>query len=288
MNKIFTYLSLTKPRISVLFAFTGIVGLSVEGSLSVMSFQYWMIILAIFCVGGAANALNQYFERDIDARMERTAKKRALPMKKISPKNALIFSLAMAIFGVFLAIYFGNYLAGFISIFLILFYSLFYTLYLKPRTPHNIVIGGVAGALGPVIAWVAVTGSLSWIPLVMFAIIFFWSPPHFWALALYYKDDYAKVGFPMLPVVKGESVTRKQIFVYSLTLLPLTLSLYFLGTFGWLYGFCALVSSLCFIYGAWAIYKNASLAYCKKYFVYSIFYVAILFIGMLVDKILIS
>ena len=281
MNKIFTYLSLTKPRISVLFAFTGIVGLSVEGSLSVMSFQYWMIILAIFCVGGAANALNQYFERDIDARMERTAKKRALPMKKISPKNALIFSLAMAIFGIFLAIYFGNYLAGFISIFLILFYSLFYTLYLKPRTPHNIVIGGVAGALGPVIAWVAVTGSLSWIPLVMFAIIFFWSPPHFWALALYYKDDYAKVGFPMLPVVKGESVTRKQIFIYSLTLLPLSLSLYVFDVLGLFYAVTAFILGLGFIAGSYLIYRDASLKFCKQFFAYSIFYIAFIFIAML-------
>ena len=281
MNKIFTYLSLTKPRISVLFAFTGIVGLSVEGSLSVMSFQYWMIILAIFCVGGAANALKQYFERDIDARMERTAKKRALPMKKISPKNALIFSLAMAIFGVFLAIYFGNYLAGFISIFLILFYSLFYTLYLKPRTPHNIVIGGVAGALGPVIAWVAVTGSLSWIPLVMFAIIFFWSPPHFWALALYYKDDYAKVGFPMLPVVKGESVTRKQIFIYSLTLLPLSLSLYVFDVLGLFYAVTAFILGLGFIAGSYLIYRDASFKFFKQFFAYSIFYIAFLFIAML-------
>ncbi|MBI2608909.1 MAG: protoheme IX farnesyltransferase [Deltaproteobacteria bacterium] len=288
MKKLNAYISLTKPRITVLFAFTAIVGLVSEGSLSASSLRFWMIIMGVFCVGGAANAFNQYFEREIDARMERTATKRSLPLGILTPFEALLFSVVLSVLSIILLYSFGNVWTALIGVGLILFYSFFYTLYLKPTTPHNIVIGGVAGALGPVLAWVGVTAGLSLEPILMFLIIFFWSPPHFWALALYYKDDYAKVGFPMLPVVKGESVTRKQIFIYSLTLLPLSLSLYFLGTFGWLYGCLALVSSLGFIYGAWAIYKNASLAYCKKYFAYSIFYIAILFIGMLVDKLLIS
>lgn len=284
MKTVSAYLSLTKPRISVLFAFTGIVGLAVEASLSASTIQYWAIILGIFFVGGAANALNQYFERDLDAKMARTASKRALPLGKIYPRDALTFSLIMALSGILLLVLFGNFLAGFIGLGLILFYSLFYTLYLKPRTPQNIVIGGVAGALAPVIAWVAVTGRIDWTPLLMFAIIFFWSPPHFWALALYYKDDYAKVGLPMLPVVAGDSVTRRHIFVYSLTLLPLSLSLYFLGTLGWLYALSALVLSVGFVVGAFLIYRKASLQFCRQFFAYSIFYIAFLFIAMLVDS----
>ncbi len=283
MKKLSTYLSLTKPRISVLFAFTGIVGLEVQGSLSAVTFQYWAIVLGIFFVGGAANALNQYFERDLDAKMTRTAQKRALPLKKITESAALTFSLIMALSGILLLIIFGNFLAGFIGLGLILFYSFFYTLYLKPRTPKSIVIGGVAGALAPVIAWVAVTGRVDWVPALMFAIIFFWSPPHFWALALYYKDDYAKVGLPMLPVVAGETVTRRHIFIYSLTLLPLSLSLYFLEALGLLYAFSALVLSVLFVVGAFLIYRKASLRFCRQFFAYSIFYIALLFVMMLLD-----
>ncbi|MBI2027961.1 MAG: protoheme IX farnesyltransferase, partial [Deltaproteobacteria bacterium] len=266
MNLVSAYLNLTKPKISVLFAFTAIVGLNAIVSVSLEPLTFWMIVLGVFFIGAAANALNQYFERDIDARMKRTAQRRSLPLKKISPRSALIFSLVLCLLGVALLYIFGNVLASLLGASTIVFYSFFYTLYLKPRTPYNIVIGGMAGSMGPVLAWVAATGSFAWEPIIMFLIIFFWSPPHFWALSLYYKDDYASVGLPMLPVIKGETETRKQIFIYSLTLLPLTLSLLLTGVVGWFYAAVSFFSTLLFIIGAFVIYKNSSLLFCKKYF----------------------
>src|SRR3990167_3130649 len=204
------YLELTKPRISLLFATTGLAALVLEGSLSTS----WILVLAIFLVGGSANSFNQYFERHIDSQMERTAQKRPLPLKKMSPLSALSFSIGIGVIGLGMLFQWGSLLASLLGLFTILFYSFFYTLWLKPRTPYNIVIGGAAGAMGPLIAWAAVTGTLSWIPLAMFAIVFFWTPPHFWALALCCKEDYAKVALPMLPIVAGEEATRKQIFYY--------------------------------------------------------------------------
>ena len=277
------YLSLTKPRISLLFAITGLAALLVEGSLLSAPFRLWMIVLGIFLTGGSANAFNQYFEREIDKQMGRTAQRRPLPQGKIAPRSALIFSFFIGIFGTLLLRAFGNGFAAGLGLGTILFYSLFYTLWLKPRTPYNIVIGGVAGAMGPLIAWAAASGSIGWVPFIMFLIIFFWTPPHFWALALYHKEDYEKVSLPMLPIVAGDAQTRKQIFLYSLILMPLTLSLFFMRAFEWLYGLSAFLLSAYFVWRAFRVYREKNIKAYRQLFHYSIAYLMFLFLVMMAD-----
>lgn len=276
------YLTLTKPRISLLFAFTGLTAFMMEGSLG-NSFRMWILVLAIFLVGGSANALNQFFEREIDARMSRTAKKRPLPLGLISPQNALIFSLMIGLIGLGILWIYGSFLAFILGLATILFYNFYYTLWLKPRTPYNIVIGGAAGAMGPLIAWASVTNQVWWAPLVMFLIIFFWTPPHFWALALCCKEDYQKVGYPMLPLVKGDEATRKQILYYSYSLLPLSLSLYFFKGMGIIYLVTSFILSFLFILEAVKIQKNPAIKNYWKFFGYSIAYLFLLFTVMIVD-----
>ena len=280
------YLNLTKPRISLLFAITGLTAILVERNLLKEPLRLWMIIIGIFLVGGSANAFNQYFEREIDKIMTRTANRRPLPQGKISPLGALLFSLISGMVGTVLLWYFGNILAAFLGLGTILFYSFYYTLWLKPRAPYNIVIGGIAGAMGPVIAWVSATGTLNWIPILMFLIIFFWTPPHFWALALYYKEDYKKVSLPMLPLVIGDAKTRNQIFYYSLALLPLSLSLYWIHAFKWFYGLFSLLLSLYFIWKAFCVYRTQETKPCQELFRYSIAYLMGLFLVMIVDTLL--
>lgn len=277
------YLNLTKPRISLLFAFTGLTVLYMEKSILSDPLRVWMIAFAIFLVGGAANALNQFFERDRDQLMQRTAKKRPLPQGLISPRGAVIFAALSAGIGNFMLWYWGNWLAVALGVGTILFYSFYYTLWLKPRTPYNIVIGGVAGATGPLIAWAAATGSLAWTPWILFFLVFMWTPPHFWALALCCKDDYSKVGLPMLPLVKGDEFTRKQILLYSITLLPISLSLWFTGLVGNLYLISATVLGLIFIYGAIEVCRKKTTAVYWRFFAYSILYLLLLFAVLIVD-----
>jgi len=277
------YLNLTKPRISLLFALTGLAVLLMHPSVTADPGRLWLIVLAIFMTGGSANAFNQYFERDRDKLMVRTAKKRPLPLGLISPQAALIFSISLGIGGTFLLWYLGDPLAFVFGLGTIVFYSFYYTLYLKPRTPYNIVIGGVPGAMGPLIAYAAVTGGVGWVPFIMFLIVFFWTPPHFWALALCCKEDYAKVGLPMLPLVAGDEVTRKQILYYSFTLLPLSLSLYFLKAFGMIYLVSSTILGLLFILGAVKIYRQKTTKACWQFFAYSIVYLLLLFVAMMVD-----
>lgn len=277
------YLNLTKPRISLLFAFTGLTVLYMEKSLLADPLRIWMIALAIFLVGGAANALNQFFERDRDQLMQRTAKKRPLPQGLISPRAAVIFAALSASIGNFMLWYWGNWLAVGLGVGTILFYSFYYTLWLKPRTPYNIVIGGVAGATGPLIAWAAATGTLTWAPLILFFLIFMWTPPHFWALALCCKDDYSKVGLPMLPLVKGDDFTRKQILIYSITLLPISLSLYFTGLVGKIYLFSAGILGLIFIIGAVMLCRLKTVKVYWQFFAYSILYLLLIFAFLILD-----
>jgi heme o synthase len=277
------YLNLTKPRISLLFAITGLAALIVEGSLLNDPSRMWLIVLAIFLTGGSANAFNQYFERDVDSRMERTAKKRPLPLGEVSANNALIFSVATGVIGSVVLWYYGGWLAAAFGVGTILFYSLYYTLWLKPRTPYNIVIGGMAGATAPLIGWAAATGHVAWAPLFMFLIIFFWTPPHFWALAICCKEDYARVGYPMLPLVKGDEATRRQILGYSLTLVPLALGLAYVADFGLIYGIGALLLSSYFVWEAWAVYTTKTIKSCWRLFAYSIVYVMLLFGCMILD-----
>lgn len=276
-------LNLTKPRISIHFALTGLAAMVVEGSWSLKSLRLWLIVLGIFMVGGAANALNQFFEREVDSQMARTAKKRSLPLGLVTPTEALVFSVALALGGLVILAIYGGWLATFWGVFTILFYSFYYTLWLKPRTPYNIVIGGAAGAMGPLIGWAAVTGNVGIAPLVMFLIIFFWTPPHFWALALCCKEDYQTVSYPMLPNVVGDDKTRDQIVYYSYSLLPLSALLYYVGASGKVYLVTSFVLSLLFILGALRLRRLKTTRVYWQFFAYSIVYLLLLFMVMIVD-----
>ncbi|OGP07418.1 MAG: protoheme IX farnesyltransferase [Deltaproteobacteria bacterium GWA2_45_12] len=278
-------LNLTKPRISLLFAITGLTAILVDGTRTSPSLWMWLVSLAIFLVGGAANGFNQFFERDIDRQMVRTAKKRPIPQGKVSPRMALIFSIVLAIVGNVMLYELGGFWSFFWGVFTIVFYSFYYTLWLKPRTPYNIVIGGAAGATAPLIAWSAVTGNfLGLVPFLMFLIVFIWTPPHFWSLALYYKEDYEKVSYPMFPNIKGDKATKSQIFWYSALLFPVALSLYFFGILGVVYLVGAFILNLVFLYGAWMVMKKNDTKIYRKFFAYSIFYLLLLFALMMADK----
>lgn len=279
------YLNLTKPRISFLFAFTGYTALVAEGTLSMKDYRFWLIVLAIFVVGGAANAFNQYFEREIDSQMARTAKKRSLPMGRLKPRDALAFAVVMSIAGNAMLYVWGGWLSAFWGVFTIAFYSFYYTLWLKPRTPYNIVIGGAAGATAPFIAWAAANQSVGWVPFIMFLIVFLWTPPHFWALALCCKEDYAKVSYPMYPNIYGDQSTRRQILWYSLSLIPVTVSLGLFG-FGPVYILSAAVLSFLFVLGAIRLIKFPSSKRYWQYFGYSIIYLFLLFALMIVDALI--
>ncbi|MBX7147458.1 heme o synthase [bacterium] len=278
------YLTLTKPRISLLFAITGLAAFIMEGSMMKTPGKMWLLVLAIYMTGGAANALNQYFERDVDAQMARTAKKRPLPQGKISPMSALIFSVVLGAAGTFVLWFFGGWLSALLGIGTIIFYSFYYTLYLKPRTPYNIVIGGVAGATGPLIGWAAATGQIGLAPFIMFLLIFLWTPPHFWALALGCKEDYKKVSYPMLPLVVGDEATRKQILLYSFTLIPTTLALYFIGASGMIYLISTTVMGILFVIAAIHLYRKKTTKSSWGLFAYSIVYLLLVFVAIMVDS----
>lgn len=221
------YWQLTKPNITILFVITGLTALIVQGGDAFAApLRAASILLAIFCTGASANAFNQYLERDLDARMERTRRKRPIPRGLISPNQALTFVVVGGTLGIVILGLMSNILSAFLALTVILFYGLIYTLWLKPRTPYNIVIGGVPGAMAPLIAWAAVTNTLSPAAWLMFGMVFMWTPPHFWALAIYIKDEYAGASVPMLPVVKGDAHTRRQILLYTMVLVPMSLLFY--------------------------------------------------------------
>jgi len=276
------YFQLTKPSIMLLVIFTGTTSLVIQGSLVDHPVKFLLVLLGLFLSGGSANALNQYFERDIDAKMGRTARRRPLPMHQVSPTGALVFSVGIGVLGVAIFAVFFNLLTAALALGTILFYSLFYTLYLKPTTPQNIVVGGIAGAMAPVGAWTAATGAMAWEPWIMFAIVFFWTPPHFWALALYCKDDYEKVDLPMMPVVKGDQKTIDQIFVYTLVVVGVSLSL-ILFRAGWFYFATAAVLGGLFIQKASRLRREHSEKSFRSLFGYSILYLFALFTAMMVD-----
>ncbi|MBI4237053.1 MAG: protoheme IX farnesyltransferase [Deltaproteobacteria bacterium] len=277
------YWQLTKPRISLLFAVTGLTAFVVHGALLREPVRLALLTLAVFLIGGAANTFNQYFERDIDKQMRRTAKKRPLPLGLMTPRAALLFGIVLGLLGVGLLWWRGTPLGALLGLGTILFYGFYYTLWLKPRTPYNIVIGGAAGAAAPLIAWAAVTGRLDLVPILLFLLIFFWTPPHFWALALCCREDYARVALPMLPIVAGEEETRRQIFYYSLILLPLSLGLAAVHPVGWLYlGSAGLLGAL-FIWFAWRLLRDKTDRAGWRLFGFSILYVLLLFLLLMVD-----
>ncbi len=282
-SKISAYFQLTKPTIMLLVVVTGATALVMEGSLLRNPAKFILVLVALYLTGGAANALNQYFERDIDAKMTRTSGRRPLPRNKITSKNALIFSLFIGVAGILIFGIFFNWFSAALSLLTILFYSLFYTLFLKPNTPQNIVIGGAAGAMAPVGAWVAATGSMSIDPWILFLIIFFWTPPHFWALALVYKDDYRLAELPMMPVVNGDTKTFRWIIMYSWVLVAVSLTLYFSQAAGLLYAIVALGLGFLFIKKSINAKRSRSESLIKGLFGYSIVYLFGLFLAIIVD-----
>jgi protoheme IX farnesyltransferase len=278
------YLSLLKPRVMSLVVFTALTGLAVAPA-PIHPLIGFTALLCIAVGAGAAGALNMWYDADIDARMTRTAR-RAVPMGRVKPGEALAFGIVLAAFAVMTIGLLVNALSAVLLAFTIFFYAVIYTMWLKRSTPQNIVIGGAAGALPPMIGWAAVTGSLSFEPILLFLIIFFWTPPHFWALALYRADDYARVGVPMLPVVAGEMTTRRQILLYTLVLVPLGLAPWPLGYAGFLYGVTALVSGAVMIALAWQVYRERSPddRASKHLFAFSVLYLFLLYAVLLVER----
>src|SRR4051794_8596335 len=283
------FLALTKPRVMSLVVFSGLCGLLVA-PLRLPLVLGFTAILCIALAAGACGALNQWYEADLDAKMRRTAK-RPLPAGRMDRQTALHFGVGLSGFSVLLMGLATNWLAAILLAASILFYLLVYTVWLKPRTAQNIVIGGAAGAFPPLIGWVSATGHFAPLPLLLFAIIFLWTPPHFWALSLFVRSDYAAAGIPMLPVVAGVQNTRQQIFLYSLPMAAAAVAPWPLGLAGPIYGITAAVLSLVFVVLAGRVLANratepAEMGPEKKLFAYSVFYLFALFTVLVADRFL--
>jgi heme o synthase len=285
------WFALLKPRVMSLVVFSGLVGLLVApGHLHpVLGFT---AILCIAVASGAAGAINMWYDRDIDAVMRRTAK-RPIPSGRIEPGEALGFGVTLAVSSVIVMGLAINIVAAGILALSIAFYVFVYTMWLKRRTPQNIVIGGAAGAFPPVIGWAAVTGGVDVMPLLMFAIVFFWTPPHFWSLSLWANDDYARAGVPMLPVVSGAKETRRQIVIYTLVLVPVTLLPWLLHETGAIYGVSAMALGVGFLASVWRVARDRQNAEgvsltrdapARAAFKYSILYLFVLLAAMAVDR----
>ena len=281
------FFALTKPRVMSLVIFTGLCGLlAAPGSVNpVIGFT---AILCIALGAGGAAALNQWWEADIDAGMKRTAA-RPLPAGRMMRTDARDFGIALSGLSVITMGLAVGWLAAAILALSIVYYAVLYTIWLKPRTPQNIVIGGGAGAFPPMIGWVAVTGEVTLMPILLFAIIFMWTPPHFWALALFVKSDYAEVGIPMMPVVRGDRSTRTQVFVYAVLLLPVAVMPWLIGGTGAIYGLTALALSLAFVALSVPVLTHRPNAGDpmraeKRLFTYSILYLFAIFTALVVDR----
>lgn len=278
------YVALTKPRIIELLLVTTVPTMIVaeRGLPSV-----WLMVCTVLggtMAAGGANAINMYVDRDIDRLMERT-KGRPLVTGAMSPRAALTFAICLEVVAFVFLWATVNLLSAVLAVAACLFYVFVYTLWLKRTTTRNIVIGGAAGAVPTLIGWSSVTGTLDWAPVILFAIIFYWTPPHFWALALYRKSDYERAGIPMMPVVAGDEETRKQILIYTILTVPTTLLLYPLGACGMPYLLGAGVLGLWFIYRAWRLYKEATNKEAVVLFKYSITYLLLLFMVLTADAI---
>jgi len=284
-SSVLDYILLTKPRIVLLVMITAVAGLVVEGSLLRDPARFALVLFAITLTAGSANAFNQYFERDLDAAMARTRKRRPLPLHRVSERGALGFAIGVGAASVLLLWWAGNALSAWLALGTIVFYGFFYTLWLKPRTVHNIVIGGAAGAMGPVIAWAAASGGIALAPVLLFLVIFLWTPPHFWALALCLQDDYRLVRIPMLPIVKGEAETYRQIELYTIALVALTLAMPFLHAGGVIFAIVAAGCGAVFVWKAVRARRAATVPSAWNVFAYSIVYLFVLFLGVIADAI---
>ena len=273
--------SLLKPRVMSLVIFTGFAGMYLAPS-ALHPMIFVASLFAIAAGAGASGAINQWYDQDIDAVMERT-KTRPIPAGFIAPAEALTLGLVISVISVLLLGLATNWLAACLLAFTIFFYAVVYTIWLKRSTPQNIVIGGAAGALPPVIGWAAVTGTLSIEPLVLFAIIFMWTPPHFWALALVKNDDYARAKVPMLPVVAGSLETRRQIVIYAVLLAPLAVVPSFIGMASIGYGVIATIAGALFVLMSLQLYKTGDDKHAMRLFAYSIIYLFTLFLVLVID-----
>ena len=277
------YIALLKPRVMSLVVFTGFVGLAIAPG----DIHPVLATIAVLCIAvgaGASGAINMWYDRDIDAVMGRTDK-RPIPSGRVDADEALSFGVILAGFSVLVMALAVNWLAALLLTATIGFYVFVYTMWLKRRTPQNIVIGGAAGAVPPVIGWAAVTGDVTWLPVVLFAIIFVWTPPHFWALALWKRGEYADAGVPMLPVVSGERATKVQIVAYSVLLAALALAPWAMAATTAVYGVTAAVLSALFVIGAVQVMRaeEGDMKPAKMLFGYSILYLFALFGALLAD-----
>jgi protoheme IX farnesyltransferase len=276
------YIALLKPRVMSLVVFTGWVGLYLApGHLHPL-----LAAVAVLCIAvaaGASGAINMWYERDIDALMERT-RDRPLPAGRMAPGDALGFGVVLAVAAVGLMALALNIVAAILLALTIGFYIVIYTMWLKRRTPQNIVIGGAAGAFPPLVGWAAATGQIGLPALALFALIFFWTPPHFWALSLYRTGDYAKAGVPMLPVVAGARETKKQMLLYTVALWPVALAPTLLGAASWLYGAPALALSAAFTVCALRVMRDPGTRAAKQMFGFSLLYLFLLFALLVVDR----
>jgi protoheme IX farnesyltransferase len=275
------YLALMKPRVMLLVVYTGVAGLVLAGT-PMNPVLAFVAVLCIAFASGAAGALNMWYDRDIDAKMERT-RERPIPRGRIEPSEAAAFGVIVTIAAVCLMGLAVNLLAAGLLLLATVTYVFVYTMWLKRRTPQNIVIGGAAGAFPPMIGWAAATGHVGLTSVAMFLIIFFWTPPHFWALSLFRAADYARAGVPMMPVVAGIASTKRQMLAYTLLLLPLGVTPYFLGAAGPLYLGGSIVLGLLFVKSAVSVLRDGTDRSSKRMFGFSILYLFLLFGLMMVD-----
>ena len=277
------YPSLTKPRIIILLLVTTVPTMMIaQGGMP----SLWLVLLTLLggtLAAGGANAINCFLDRDIDGIMART-RERALPAGWVEPGRALVFGISLGVLAFVVLALGANLLSAALAIAALAFYVFVYTIWLKRSSTQNIVIGGAAGAMPPMVGWAAVTGGLGWPALVLFAIIFLWTPPHFWALALRYRSDYARAGVPMLPVVRGEEETRRQMLLYSVLLVASSLVLVPVAAMGWLYLGAALALGGGFLWLALRLWRTPTARATKALFLYSIAYLGLLFVAMGVDQ----
>ena len=275
-----------KPRVMSLVIFTCVVGLLIAPN-QVDFLTAALSLIAVTFGAGAAGALNMWYESDLDALMKRTCL-RPIPMGKISRNQALVFGITTSFVSVIALYFFSNLLSAIMLAITILFYVVVYTIWLKQRTPQNIVIGGAAGAFPPIIGWSIATGNITLEPILLFLIIFFWTPSHFWALSLYKTEDYANAKIPMLPVVSGIKTTKINIFVYSIILFFISIAPYFFGYFGLTYFISSLLLGSYYVYLCYRLLTDESEVkkIAKKIFVYSILYLFLIFTIILIDNIL--
>lgn len=280
------FFQLMKPRVMSLVIFTGFAGMY----LAPVETHLGLALVSLFAIAagaGASGAINQWYDRDIDRIMYRT-RGRPIPAGKVDPAEALALGVVVSVLSVLLLSLSANFLAGGLLAFTIFFYAVIYTVWLKRSTPQNIVIGGAAGALPPVVGWASITGTVSVDALILFALIFIWTPPHFWALALVKNEDYKRANIPMLPVAAGKQETLNQIFIYSAILAPVGVAPYLMGISSLVYGVLATILGSMFLLLAVRLYKSASDKQAWALFRFSIFYLAALFGCLILDKLFIQ